>query len=90
MYPTAWNAVFQAFWEYLPEHALKLLRHIPTREYVRVKHTGNTFKKYARRLVAQKSAELASDKRNKDVMSVLSEPHPPCANKCTAVLTCGQ
>ena len=76
MYPTAWNAFFQASWEYLPERVLKLLRHIPTREYMHVKHTVEIFKKYARRLVAQKSAELASDKRNKDVMSVLGELPP--------------
>ena len=76
MYPTAWNAVFQACWEYLPERALKLLHHIPTREYTHANHTVDIFKKYARRLVAQKSAELASDKRNKDVMSVLGELPP--------------
>lgn len=77
MYPTAWNAIFQAFWSYLPESILERVRHIPTREYARIKYTVDIFNKYSKRLIAQKSAAMASDIRNKDVMSVLGERSTP-------------
>ncbi|EKM51868.1 uncharacterized protein PHACADRAFT_262256 [Phanerochaete carnosa HHB-10118-sp] len=71
MYPTVWNAIFQAFWDYLPDKVLEQVRHIPTREYRRMQSTLRLFIKYSQRLIAQKSAALASDKSSKDVMSVL-------------------
>lgn len=70
MYPTAWNAIFQAFWDYFPTSVLEQVRHIPTREYAPAKRTLQIFSKYSQRLISQKSAALVSDKHSKDAMSV--------------------
>ncbi|GJE98388.1 cytochrome P450 [Phanerochaete sordida] len=71
LYPSAWNAVFQAFWDYLPERVLEQVRHIPTREYARTQGVLRVFAKYSRRLIAQKNAALASDRSSRDVLSIL-------------------
>ncbi|EKM52320.1 uncharacterized protein PHACADRAFT_260638 [Phanerochaete carnosa HHB-10118-sp] len=72
MYPSAWNAIFQTLWNFTPDWMLYYVRHVPTREYVRFKHTLQIINGVSKELIDQKSEDLLDgDKSNKDVMSIL-------------------
>ncbi|EKM51869.1 uncharacterized protein PHACADRAFT_262258 [Phanerochaete carnosa HHB-10118-sp] len=71
LYPTAWNAVFQTLWDYIPDSILECVRYVPTREYARFQYTMRIFNKYSQQLIAQKSAAPVDDKSSRDVMSIL-------------------
>ena len=75
LYPTAWNVLFQATWNYIPESILKRVHYLPTREYTRFRHALRVTNQVAKRLIGEKSATVhADDKSNKDIMSVLGTP----------------
>lgn len=71
--PTAWNTVFQALWDYMPEKVLECFRYLPMREYARFARTRRIFNMYSKWLLAQKSAVLTSDEHSMDVTSVLGK-----------------
>lgn len=58
----------------MPDWMLYYVRHIPTREYARFKHTLRIINKVSKELIDQKSEDLLTDdKSDKDVISILGE-----------------
>ncbi|KAL6303953.1 cytochrome P450 [Sparassis latifolia] len=73
LYPTKPTILFRSIWKYIPEHLLRLINYIPTREYSRFRRSLTTINWFAKQVIDEKTeACLAGKAENKkDIMSIL-------------------
>ncbi|TFY76007.1 hypothetical protein EWM64_g8005 [Hericium alpestre] len=68
LYPSKLDTLFRAFWRYIPEEPLHLIRFLPTKEYKRFLQYSNVMRRLAPRIIRRNEASG----NGKDIVSVLA------------------